>query len=61
MWQVVSDERFPLKSLTEVKSALAQALSSHGQWSDALNLREEIKQAGSTMEDKALISLIVSS
>ncbi|KAF3453525.1 hypothetical protein FNV43_RR03965 [Rhamnella rubrinervis] len=57
--QLVSGElRFPYKSLIEEKSVLAQALASHGQWSDALDIYKEFKQAGSTMEPKALISLI---
>jgi pentatricopeptide repeat protein len=37
------------------------ALASHGQMSDALDIYEEIKQAGSSLEPKAVIRLIVSS
>lgn len=38
---------------------LVSALASHGQMTDALNLYEEMKQAGSNLEPKAVISLIV--
>lgn len=40
---------------------LVQALASHGQLSDAFNTYEEIKQAGCSLEPKAVISLIVGS
>ena len=38
---------------------LVSALASHGQMTDALSLYEEMKQAGSNLEPKAVISLIV--
>lgn len=59
--QVVLDKGIPVKSLNEIKSVLVQALASHGQLSDAFNTYEEIKQAGCSLEPKAVISLIVSS
>jgi pentatricopeptide repeat protein len=61
MWQVVSDKGIPVKNLNEIKSVLVSALASHGQMSDALDIYEEIKQVGSNLEPKAVISLIVSS
>lgn len=61
MWQVVSDNGIPVKNLNEIKSVLVSALASHGQMSDALDIYEEIKQVGSNLEPKAVISLIVSS
>lgn len=60
MGQVVLDNMIPVKSLNEIKSALVQALASHGQLSDALSIYKEIKQAGYSLEPKAVISLIVS-
>lgn len=39
---------------------LVSALASHGQMSDALDIYEEIKEAGFNLEPKAAISLIVS-
>ena len=61
MWQVVSDKGIPVKNLNEIKSVLVSALASHGQMSDALDIYEEIKQVGSNLEPKAVISLFVSS
>lgn len=58
--QVVLDRDIPNKFLNEIKSALVSALSSNGQISDALNIYDEIKQAGCSLEPKAVISLIVS-
>ncbi|GAB4854927.1 hypothetical protein Ancab_023516 [Ancistrocladus abbreviatus] len=56
--EVVLDKGIPLKNLTEVKSALVAALASHGQMSDALEVYEEVKQSGCSLEPKAIISLI---
>ncbi|XP_018810795.2 pentatricopeptide repeat-containing protein At4g04790, mitochondrial [Juglans regia] len=56
--QVVSDKGIPVKNMNEIKSVLVSALASHGQMSDALNLYEEIKQAGCSLEPKAVINLI---
>lgn len=56
--QVVSDKGIPVKNLNEIKSVLVSALASHGQMSDALDIYEEIKQVGSNLEPKAVISLI---
>ncbi|XP_062169018.1 pentatricopeptide repeat-containing protein At4g04790, mitochondrial-like isoform X2 [Alnus glutinosa] len=56
--QVVSDKGIPVKYLNEIKSVLVSALASHGQMSDALDIYEEIKQAGSSLEPKAVIRLI---
>lgn len=56
--QVVSDKGLPVKYLNEIKSVLVSALASHGQMSDALDIYEEIKQAGSSLEPKAVIRLI---
>lgn len=61
MLQVVSNKGIPVKNLNEIKSVLVSALASHGQMSDALDIYEEIKQSGSNLEPKAVISLIVSS
>ena len=46
--------------MNEVKCVLVQALASHGHFSDALNMYEEMKQAECSVERKAIISLIVS-
>ncbi|XP_026451814.1 pentatricopeptide repeat-containing protein At4g04790, mitochondrial-like [Papaver somniferum] len=43
--------------INEVKSVLVSALASHGQFSDALQLYKEIKQTGSRVEPKAILSL----
>ncbi|XP_073009231.1 pentatricopeptide repeat-containing protein At4g04790, mitochondrial-like isoform X2 [Typha latifolia] len=56
--QVVLDNEVPVKHRMEIKSALIMALSSNGQLSDALNVYDEIKQAGCSPEPKAVISLI---
>ncbi|KAG2682152.1 hypothetical protein I3843_11G179100 [Carya illinoinensis] len=56
--QVLSDKGIPVKNLNEIKSVLVSALASHGQMSDALDLYEEIKQAGCSLESKALKILI---
>ncbi|XP_059441393.1 pentatricopeptide repeat-containing protein At4g04790, mitochondrial-like isoform X2 [Corylus avellana] len=56
--QVVSDKGIPVKYLNEIKSVLVSALASHGQMSDALDIYEEVKQAGSSLEPKAVIRLI---
>ncbi|KAL5540025.1 hypothetical protein UlMin_043980 [Ulmus minor] len=56
--QVLTDEGIPAKSVSEIKSVLIQALASRGQFSDALNMYKEIKQAGYNLEPKAAISLI---
>ncbi|XP_024200345.1 pentatricopeptide repeat-containing protein At4g21880, mitochondrial [Rosa chinensis] len=56
--QVLLDKGIPVKSFNEIKSVLVQALASHGQLSDAFNTYEEIKQAGCSLEPKAVISLI---
>lgn len=59
-FQVLSDEWIPAKNLNEIKSVLVQALATHGQFSDALTIYEEIKQSGCSLEPKAVIGLIVS-
>ncbi|XP_073009232.1 pentatricopeptide repeat-containing protein At4g04790, mitochondrial-like isoform X3 [Typha latifolia] len=56
--KVVLDNEVPVKHRMEIKSALIMALSSNGQLSDALNVYDEIKQAGCSPEPKAVISLI---
>lgn len=56
--QVVSNKGIPVKNLNEIKSVLVSALASHGQMSDALDIYEEIKQSGSNLEPKAVISLM---
>ncbi|OVA11163.1 Pentatricopeptide repeat [Macleaya cordata] len=56
--QVVLEQGIPGKYITEVKSALVSALAYRGQISDALKIYEEIKQARSRLEPKAIISLI---
>lgn len=58
--QVVLDKEIPVKYINEIKSVLVSALSSNGQVNDALCVSDEIKQAGSNLEPKAVISLIVS-
>lgn len=55
------NEEIPVGSLNEIKSVLVSALAFHGQLCDAFGLYEEIKQAGSKLEPKAIIYLIVSS
>ena len=50
-----------MKYLNEIKSVLVSALASHGQMSDALDIYEEVKQAGYSLVPKAVIRLIVSS
>ncbi|KAJ6423265.1 hypothetical protein OIU84_024246 [Salix udensis] len=56
--QVLLDKDFPIKNLNEIRSVLVSALASHGQMTDALSVYEEMKQAGSNLEPKAVISLI---
>ncbi|XP_011048290.1 PREDICTED: pentatricopeptide repeat-containing protein At4g04790, mitochondrial-like [Populus euphratica] len=56
--QVLLDKEIPIKHLNEIRSVLVSALASHGQMTDALNVYEEIKQAGSNLEPRAVISLI---
>ncbi|WCJ37205.1 Pentatricopeptide repeat (PPR) superfamily protein [Euphorbia peplus] len=56
--QVVLDEGIPIKNLNELKSVLLSALASHGQTTDAFDIYQEIKEAGGTVEPKAVISLI---
>ncbi|CAL9083008.1 unnamed protein product [Musa acuminata var. zebrina] len=56
--QVVLDKEIPVKYINEIKSVLVSALSSNGQINDALCVSDEIKQAGSNLEPKAVISLI---
>ncbi|MCL7046671.1 hypothetical protein MKW94_010101 [Papaver nudicaule] len=45
------------RCINEVKSVLLSALASHGQFSDALELYQEMKQTGSRVEPKAILSL----
>lgn len=59
MAQVVLDPCIPLRILNEIKSVLVKALASHGQLSEALLIYDEMKQAGQSLEPKALMSLIV--
>lgn len=56
--EVILDKGIPVKSLNEIKSVLVSALAANGQMSGALNIYEEIKQAGFTPEPKAIIYLI---
>ncbi|GAB2284649.1 hypothetical protein Dimus_019101 [Dionaea muscipula] len=56
--QVAFDKAVPAKNACEIKSALVAALASHGKISDALDIYEEMKQCGLTVEPKALISLL---
>lgn len=55
------DEGIPVKNINEIKSALVSALASNGRILDALNIYEEVKEAGCHLEPKAIISLIVCS
>ncbi|KAF4394589.1 hypothetical protein F8388_020414 [Cannabis sativa] len=56
--QIASEKWVPANHLTEVKGVLVQALASHGQISDALNMYDKMKQAGCSLGPKAVISLI---
>ncbi|XP_077219866.1 pentatricopeptide repeat-containing protein At4g04790, mitochondrial-like [Tasmannia lanceolata] len=56
--EVVLDKRIPVKAINEIKNVLVSALASNGQMSDALEVYEEIKQAGCSLESKSIISLI---
>ncbi|XP_074301784.1 pentatricopeptide repeat-containing protein At4g04790, mitochondrial-like isoform X2 [Silene latifolia] len=56
--EVLFDKGIPVKNLTEIKSALVSALAYHGQMADALDIYEDMKQNGSCLEPKAVISLI---
>ncbi|XP_058072693.1 pentatricopeptide repeat-containing protein At4g04790, mitochondrial-like isoform X2 [Magnolia sinica] len=56
--QVVLHQGIPVKNINEIKSALVSALTSNGQILDALEVYEEIKQAGCHLEAKAIICLI---
>ncbi|CAI9756968.1 unnamed protein product [Fraxinus pennsylvanica] len=56
--QVLLDERIPVKSLNEIKSTLVSALASHGQLSDAFEMYEGIKEAGSNLQPKAIGCLV---
>ncbi|KAL6125684.1 hypothetical protein ACLB2K_073738 [Fragaria x ananassa] len=56
--QVLLDKGIPQKSFNEIRSVLVQALASHGQLSNAFNIYEQIKEAGCSLEPKAVISLI---
>ncbi|XP_021834329.1 pentatricopeptide repeat-containing protein At4g04790, mitochondrial-like isoform X3 [Prunus avium] len=56
--QVLLDKGIPVKCLNEIKSMLVQSLASHGQLCDAFSIYEEMKQAGCSLEPKAVISLI---
>lgn len=53
------DNEIPVKNINEIKSALVSALASNGKILDALNIYEEVKEAGCYLEAKAIISLIV--
>jgi pentatricopeptide repeat protein len=57
--QVVLDQRIPVKWLIEIKSMLVSSLASHGKFSEALVLLEEIKKAGQTLNPKAVLCLMV--
>ncbi|XP_022877504.1 pentatricopeptide repeat-containing protein At4g04790, mitochondrial-like isoform X1 [Olea europaea var. sylvestris] len=56
--QVLLDKRIPVKSLNEIKSVLVSALASHGQLSEAFEMYEGIKEAGSNLQPKAIGCLI---
>ncbi|XP_020269191.1 pentatricopeptide repeat-containing protein At4g21880, mitochondrial-like isoform X1 [Asparagus officinalis] len=56
--QVLLDSEIQPKYLNELKNVLVASLSSNGQITDALQLYDEIKQAGCTTEPKTVISLI---
>ncbi|KAL9236357.1 hypothetical protein vseg_011038 [Gypsophila vaccaria] len=56
--EVILDKGLPVKSLTEIRSALVSALASHGQIADALDIYEDMKQSGCYLEPKAIVSLI---
>lgn len=56
--QVLLDERIPVKSLNEIKSVLVSALASHGQLSDAFEMYEGIKEAGSNLQPKTIGCLV---
>ncbi|KAJ3671360.1 hypothetical protein LUZ60_007439 [Juncus effusus] len=56
--QVVNHPDAPVKYMTEIKSTLTSALASNGKISDALEIYDEIKNNGSSLDQKALMSLI---
>ncbi|PIN19274.1 hypothetical protein CDL12_08048 [Handroanthus impetiginosus] len=56
--QVILDEKIPVKNLNEIKSVLVGALASNGQLSSAVNLYEEVKNAGCNLDPKAIRCLI---
>ncbi|KAL4201457.1 hypothetical protein AMTRI_Chr02g216180 [Amborella trichopoda] len=56
--KVVIDHRILDKNMNEIKGVLVSALACNGQVSDALGVYDETKEAGSTPEPKAIISLI---
>ncbi|KAI4333811.1 hypothetical protein L6164_018572 [Bauhinia variegata] len=56
--QGVSNPSILVKNSIEIKSALVSTLASHGQFSEAFHIYEEIKQAGHNVEPRAVISLI---
>eukprot|EP01018_Ginkgo_biloba_P009189 Gb_41556 [translate_table: standard] len=58
--EIVKDQRIQEKYLNEVKSALVSALASNGKVSEALEIYDEIKQAGGIPEPKAIKFLIES-
>ncbi|KAK9269666.1 hypothetical protein L1049_001444 [Liquidambar formosana] len=58
--QVVLDKECQLRIQMKLKVRLSRLLPHTGQMSDALEIYEEIKQAGCNLEPKAIISLIVS-
>ncbi|OEL36115.1 Pentatricopeptide repeat-containing protein [Dichanthelium oligosanthes] len=56
--QVLLDKEIPRKLLSDIKSALVGALASNGQVLDALDMYDNIKQSGGSLEPKAAIALI---
>ncbi|KAJ0984463.1 hypothetical protein J5N97_002819 [Dioscorea zingiberensis] len=56
--KVVLDKDIPVRYVNELKSVLVSALSSNGRILDALDVYDEIKRAGGSLEPKAVISLI---
>ncbi|KAJ8754661.1 hypothetical protein K2173_010752 [Erythroxylum novogranatense] len=56
--EVLLDLDIPTRNLNEIKNVLVSALVSNGQISDALNIYEEIEQAGGHVAPKTVLTLI---
>ncbi|GAB2215848.1 hypothetical protein Droror1_Dr00020253, partial [Drosera rotundifolia] len=56
--KVIFDDGVPAKNINEIRSALLMALASNGKISDALEVYDKVRESGSTVEPKALVSLV---